>query len=113
MGKSGLTLVGVLLVHKLLVKVGSHDRLEEEARRDEQLRLGVVGVVDEGFVLLGSDSSALLLLTPETQQQLTHSPPNILLARYIPIAAIILGFALKKRWSRSVTSMRNLDRVRV
>ena len=101
----------VLLVDEPLLKVGGRDRREEKRRRGSELSLGVLGVVNEGLGLYSMHVSrgafGVKTGTP------TQSPPSILRARYMPTAAIMLGLARRKRWSSSVTSMRNLDSVLV
>lgn len=107
------TLGRVLLEDELLLKVDRRDGLDEEPGRDDELLFRVVGVVDEGVVLGERPMSAGQGREIQLRWLRTHSPPSILRARYMPMAAILLGFARRKRWSRRVTSMRNLESVRV
>lgn len=106
----------VLFVHVLFREPGSGDDLGQDPGTAEQLDFGEPRVVDESFRLQFQEDETSVIargVPCNTIYKLTHSPANILLARYIPIAAITLGLARRNRWSSRVTSIKYLDKVLV
>ena len=101
-------LVRVLFVDVYRLEVGLDESFAEECGARDELRFGKVGVEDKGIVLREISRDA-----DSCGCRLTQSPPSIFLARNMPTAAIILGLHLKKRWSKRVTSIKNLDNVLV
>jgi hypothetical protein len=116
LGCSQELLSRVLFVHVLFRESGSCDDLGQDPGTGEELNLGKPRVVDESFRLQSQEDEMSVTargIPCASIYKLTHSPANILLARYIPIAAITLGLARRNRWSSRVTSIKYLDKVLV
>jgi hypothetical protein len=89
----------VLFVNKLCVEVGLGQLLQEEGGSGGELCFGVRGIEDERLVLesrrdISQKCPKKTKIIPAFR---THSPPSILRATYMPTAAIMLGFARRKR----------------
>jgi hypothetical protein len=86
---------GILLVDELLVEIGLEERLLEKGEGDLEVRLGEARVEDEVLVLRGNRTVSSPGARSATAR--TQSPPSIFRAAYMPMAAVKLGLARRKR----------------